>query len=225
MSVLNSFLNRIQKTLIVLVFIPAAIKTAAFIHNLIHTINNLRDALKEAEHQIRRLQNTVEDLRYQVEDNQRVIQNQMTATEDMQQQLVDHSIDAVSATKDIGDIYECLDLLDDRLLDLVKSEKTRKIKKHVKKDRREAERREIEALDHKSPNEAVFDDFIAKKYSDVFSQEGKASSAELRKLFKEWYDTKYVNPNVDRPSNRKLEEYMCRNFHWSKDAWMETQDA
>jgi len=210
MSVVTTVLNLIQKTVLALFVIPAVFKIIEFIHNLNQTVNHLRDSLKAAEQKII-------DLRTVVSEQNRILQEQTAATADMQQQIIDHSIDSISTTKEIGDIYECLDLLDDRLLDLVKSEKTRKIKKQVRKDKRE-----IEALDHISHNEEVFDNFISKKYYAVFNQEGKASSAELRKLFKEWYDSECANLDDRRPSNRELEEYMCRNFHWDKDAWMKT---
>lgn len=209
MSVVNTVLNLIQKTVLVLFVIPAAFKIIEFIHNLNQTVNHLRDSLKAAE------QNII-DLRTVVSEQNRILQEQTTATADMQQQLVDHSIDAISATKEIGDIYDCLDLLDDRLLDLVKSEKTRKIKKQVRKDRRETERQEIEALDRLSDNEEVFDQFIA--VSITSDTEGRISSVELRKIFKDWYDAKYANID-NRPRSRDLEEYMCRNFIWDGHFW------
>ena len=207
MSVVNTVIHFIQNTVLALFVIPAGFKIIEFIHNLNQTINHLSDSLKAAEQ-------IIIDLRTELREQNRILQEQTAATADMQQQIIDHSIDAISTTKEIGDIYECLDLLDDRLLDLVKSEKTRKIKKQVRKDKRETERREIEALDHISHNEEVFDNFIAKKYYAVFNQEGKASPVELRKLFKEWYDAEYANLDNRCPSNRELEEYMCRNFHY-----------
>lgn len=217
MSVVNTILNLIQKTVLILFIVPAGFKIIEFIHNLNQTVNHLRDSLKAAE------QNIV-DLRTTLREQSRILQEQTIVTADIQQQIVDQSIDSISATKDIGDIYDCLDLLDDRLLDLVKSEKTRKIKKQVRKDkrdsreaeRREAERQEIEALDNKSPNEEVFDQFIADSLKS--DHEGRISSVELRKLFKEWYDAKYVDLD-DRPKSRELEEYMCRNFIWDGHFW------
>ena len=217
MSFLN-LLNFAKKALIALICIPFAVKTAKFIRNLIYTINHLRDALNKAEHQIAQLQNIIED-------HAIILQEHMPSTMDMQQQLIDQNINILDLSKDIKEIYECIDIIDDRLSDLIKSEKTRKIKKQVRRYKRNAEKREIEAL--KSPNEAVFDDFIAEKQTSVFNQDGKASSAELRQIFKEWYND--VDPNLytnlyDRPSNRELEKYMCRNFHWNKDAWMKNCD-
>ena len=199
MSVLNSFLTLIQKTLIALVFIPAAIKISVFIHNFIYTINHLRDALNTAEHQIRLLQNTIEDLRYQVEDNQRVIHEQMTATADMQQQLVEQSIDTVSATKDIGDIYECLDLLDDRLLEFARTHKTKKQLRREKK--------EIEMVDQRNPTEECFDEFIADCL--VYDPSERIGKNELIKLFRVWCDKTHQKMNT---TEIELEGYMIRNF-------------
>ena len=208
MSLLNNLLLRITRISTFLFFaIPITVKLIEFIHNLVRTVDHMRDSLKVAESHIRQLQNTVEDLKYQVEENRKIIREQTTATMDMQQQLVDQSIDAISTTKEIGDIYECLDLLDDRILEFAKYKKTGKIKKQVRD-----EALEIDALDHKSPNEEVFDNFIASKSDLLFDSEGRhCPVAEICKVFEEWYDAEYVNLD-DRPSNHALEEYMCRNF-------------
>jgi chromosome segregation ATPase len=220
MSIVTSFLTIIQKAVFALFIIPAAFKLIEFIHNLIQTVAHLRDSLKAAEIQIRQLRTVVEDLQEQITTQSKTIHDQMMAIMDMQQQLVDHSIDAISATKEIGDIYECLDLLDDRLLDLVKTEKTRKIKKQVRKDKRKAERQEteqneIEALDHLSDNEEIFDKFIADNLKS--DPEGVIGASDLQKLFKDWY--KYYHEDDNHPSNKELREYMCRNFNWDGHFW------
>jgi len=187
-----------------MIVVPATFKTVEFAHTFIQTVAHLRDSLNAAEDQIRQLRGTIEDLQTQM-------QNQVTATSEMQK-LINQNIDAIETTKQIEEVYECLDLLDDRLLDLAKSEKTRKLKKKV---RREA--REIEALDKKNPNEEIFDNFIASER--VFNHEGRVFPLELRKQFKDWYDTETDNLG-DYPSNHELREYMCRNFYWDEGAWI-----
>ena len=199
MSVLNSFLNLIQNAVFVMFIIPAAFKTIEFVHRF----NQMQTLLKEAETQIIRLQNTVEDLRYQVEDqiedNRRTLKDQIIATADMQQQLVDHSIDAVSTTKEIGDIYECLDLLDDRLLEFARTHKTKKQLRREKK--------EIEMLDQRNPTEECFDEFIADCL--VYDASERIGKNELTKLFRVWCDKTHQKINT---TEIELEGYMIRNF-------------
>ena len=201
MSFLNTFVNFIQKVVLVLIVVPAVFKLFEFLNNINQTINCLHDSLDEAEFNVRQLRTTVEDLKAQIAENNKNVRNQMLTTMDMQQQLVDHSIDAISTTKDISDIYDCLDLIDDRILNISKSEKAQQPKMLDKK--------------HKD----VFENFISNSsnYFAIFSNKGILGSAKLCKLFQEWYNAEYANLN-DCPSNSELEEYMCHNFHWTKDS-------
>jgi len=142
---------------------------------------------------------------------------------DMQKQLADQNIDAVSTTREIGDIYDCLDILDDRLLDLVKSEKTQKTKKQVRKEKKENEAQEIEALDKKDPTEELFDQFIADSLTS--DPEGVIGFSDLQKIFKDWYAYYHGDDDqMDRPSNHKLKAYMCRNFNWNGHFWIGIRD-
>ena len=201
MSFLNTFVNFIQKVVLVLIVVPAVFKLFEFLNNINQTINCLQDSLDAAEFNVRQLRTTVEDLKAQIAENNKNVCNQMLTTMDMQQQLVDHSIDAISTTKDISDIYDCIDLIDDRILNISKNEKAPQPK----------------LLDKK--NKEVFENFISdsSNYFTIFSNKGILGSAKLCKLFQKWYNAEYANPN-DCPSSSELEEYMCHNFHWTKDS-------
>ena len=199
--------------------IPAVFKIIEFAHRFARQFNQMQTSLKEAEHQIIQLRETIGDLRTQMEDHNRVIQEQMNATMDIQRQLIDQSVDAIDASKQIEEVYECLDLLDDRLLELAKSERTGKIKKQVRKEindktlrELQKQKQEIEALDRKLPNEEKFDQFVA----DVLVSDpaGQIGRSELWRLFREWREN--IRTYI---SNEELEEYMSLNFDYSRGAW------
>ena len=165
--------------------------------------DNRRTLKDQIEDNRRTLKDQIEDNRRtmedQIEDNRRTLKDQIIATADMQQQLVDHSIDAVSTTKEIGDIYECLDLLDDRLLEFARTHKTKKQLRREKK--------EIEMLDQRNPTEECFDEFIADCL--VYDASERIGKNELTKLFRVWCDKTHQKINT---TEIELEGYMIRNF-------------
>ena len=209
--------------------VPAAFKIAEFLHNHVQTVETLRNSLKDAENQINQLQQSLDSLKDRTDENTRVLREHTTATTDIQRQLIDQNIDAIDTSKQIEEIYECLDLLDDRLLDIAKYERTGKSKKQVRnemtrnemtRDRNgttrttdsQKQKQEIESLDIKLPNEEIFDQFVADVLvSDPAGQIGKG---EIRSLFREWRED--IRTYI---SNEELEEYMFCNFDWNERAW------
>jgi hypothetical protein len=179
--------------------IPAAFKLIEFVHRFVQQFNQMQVSLKDAETQIRVLSETIDDLRAQTEDHNRLLQTQITSTLDIKKQLIDQNIDAIDTTKDIGDIYECLDLLDDRLLEFARTHKT---KKQIRR-----EKKEIEMTDHRNPTEECFDEFIADCL--VYDPAEKIRQNELNKLFQEWCAKTHQKINT---TEIELEGYMIRNF-------------
>jgi len=209
--------------MLALLVIPAAFKIIEFIHNLNQTVNHLRTSLNESEQNINGLRQLVDDLKDQVAEQRQILQDHLAATADIQQQIIDQSINAIETTKQIEDVYGCLDLLDDRLLDLAKYERAAgKHKKQVRKEKRKAQndkaqemkkqKQEIEALDRKDPNEEIFDQFVADSLKS--DPNGAIGFSDLQKIFKDWYKYYHEDELNDLPSNRELREYMCRNFNW-----------
>jgi len=121
-SFIISLFKRASYTLFAAYTLKTAFNAAIYIHNLLYKIECMSRSLEKAE-------KTIEQLRGQVADNRKSIYDQMMTTMDIHKQLVDQNIDAVSTTSQINDIYECLDLLDNRLLELMKSKKSRKQKR------------------------------------------------------------------------------------------------
>jgi len=218
MSIVTILLNFIQKAVFVMLVIPAAFKIIEFLHNHIQTVETLRNSLKDADHQINQLQQSLDSLKYRTDEHNRLLREQTIATTDIQQQLIDQNIDAIDTTKQIEEVYDCLDLLDDRLLEIAKYERTGRTKKPERNEmtriesQKQKQKQEIEALDRKLPNEEIFDQFVADALvSDPGGQIGKG---ELRRLFREWRED--IRTYI---SNEELEEYMSLNFDYSRGAW------
>ena len=95
MSFLNTFVNFIQKVVLVLIVVPAVFKLFEFLNNINQTINRLNESLKVAEENIGQLRNAVEELKTRIAENNNSIREQILTTMDMQQQLVDHGVDAL----------------------------------------------------------------------------------------------------------------------------------
>jgi len=159
----------------------------------------MQTSLKETDESIHQLRESIEDLRVQMADHKRMIEDQMTETLNIKQQLVDQNLHAIDTSKEIEEVYDCLDLLDDRLLEFGRMHKTKKQLRREKK--------EIEMLDQKNPAEECFDEFIADCL--VYDPEEKIDKNELKTLFREWCDKTHQKI---RTTEVELEGYMLRNF-------------
>jgi ferritin-like metal-binding protein YciE len=104
-----------------------------YITNLIYTIDYLQKTLYSAERNIEQIRGQLSEIRKHITETTghiRDIRKHIQETNDViTGQIVDQSRETINTTNQINEIYECLDVLDDRLLEVVKIMKKKETKK------------------------------------------------------------------------------------------------
>lgn len=135
-------------------------------------------------------------------------QQQMAAIMTQQQQFEASTSNVLAMTSQLDEAFDCLDLLDNRMLELV--EKADKTRRQSRNDPI------VEYADIRyQQNEETFDNFIAECL--VPNEEGKISVGQIEILFKCWFETN-VGPRSAGPTNDELRAYMSRTFNWRRNA-------
>lgn len=110
-----------------------AFTTIMYITNLIYTIDYLQKTMYNAERNIEQIRGQLSEIRKHITETTghiRDIRKHIQDTNDaIAGQTVDQSNEMVNTTNQINEIYECLDVLDDRLLEVVKIMKKKETKK------------------------------------------------------------------------------------------------
>jgi hypothetical protein len=154
------------------------------------------------------IKKSVDLLKEDMANNRRLIEQQMDATMTQQQQFEASTSNVLAMTSQLDEAFDCLDLLDNRMLELV--EKADKTRRQSRNDPI------VEYADIRyQQNEETFDNFIAECL--VPNEEGKIGTGQIETLFKCWFESN-VGPRSAGPSTNELNAYMSRTFHWKRNA-------
>ena len=151
------------------------------------------------------IKKSVDLLKEDMANNRRLIEQQMDATMTQQQQFEASTSNVLAMTSQLDEAFDCLDLLDNRMLELV--EKADKTRRQSRNDPI------VEYTDIRyQQNEETFDRFIADCL--VPCEGGKVSVGQIESMFRNWFETA-VGPRSAGPTDSELKAYMSRTFHWS----------
>ena len=148
------------------------------------------------------IKKSVDLLKEDMANNRRLIEQHMDATMTQQQQFADNTANVLSMSSQLDEAFDCLDVLDNRLLELLeKSDKQRR-------------QQEFPADIRYQQNEETFDNFIADCL--VANEKGKIGTGDVEVLFKTWFESN-VGPRSAGPTNDELRAYMSRTFNWRRN--------
>ena len=123
------FISTIFNTSVCVVFIFSASK---IIFHLVVEINILMYDIHDMRRRLDNAEKKMDQLSIQFEEDRKTLNDKIEIIQNLKRILIDQNVDLLNTSNQINEIYECLDLLDDRIVEVAGSY-IKKSKRHAKK--------------------------------------------------------------------------------------------